>query len=378
MTDRNHGIQMLAPAETGVMFPPESWHNHASCITELPNGDMLACWYHGSGERKADDVLVEGARWPLGAGGWTQRFMMADTREYPDCNPCLFVDRRKRLWLVWVTILDNQWHTALLKYRMSVEHDAVACPPWSWSEVIHVTPSDSHVEMVRQSVESDRQILAGVIPEAEAFLNNRLRLTEDKLFRRLGWMPRCRATILRDGRIVLPLYSDGVDFSLMLLSDDDGDTWHPSAPLISLCGVQPSVVERTNGDLVAYLRDNGPAPNRMMRSYSFDRGETWTTPEKTCINNPGSGLEAIRLRDGRWLLVCNDTETERYTLAIYESHDEGETWGNGRYLANDTHVEPRGRYHYPSIYQARDGAVWVTWTRQTDEGNTIAWARLEL
>ena len=94
--------------------------------------------------------------------------------------------------------------------------------------------------------------------------------------------------------------------------------------------------------------------------------------------NPGSGLEAIRLRDGRWLLVCNDTETGRHTLAIYESHDEGETWVNGRYLANDTHAEPRGRYHYPSMCQARDGSVWVTWTRQTDAGNTIAWARLEL
>ena len=48
--------------QSRLLFEPESWHNHASCVVELPNGDLLACWFHGSGERTADDVKVEGAR----------------------------------------------------------------------------------------------------------------------------------------------------------------------------------------------------------------------------------------------------------------------------------------------------------------------------
>ena len=35
------------------LFPLEHWHNHASRIVELPGGDLLTCWFHGSGERTA-------------------------------------------------------------------------------------------------------------------------------------------------------------------------------------------------------------------------------------------------------------------------------------------------------------------------------------
>jgi hypothetical protein len=45
-----------------LIFPLEYWHNHGSCIVEAPNGDLIVCWFHGSGERTADDVKVEGAR----------------------------------------------------------------------------------------------------------------------------------------------------------------------------------------------------------------------------------------------------------------------------------------------------------------------------
>src|SRR5687767_653412 len=32
-----------------LLFPLEHWHNHASMIVELPGGDLLTCWFHGSG-----------------------------------------------------------------------------------------------------------------------------------------------------------------------------------------------------------------------------------------------------------------------------------------------------------------------------------------
>ena len=40
--------------EAELIFPLEHWHNHASCIVECHNGDLLVCWFHGSGERTAD------------------------------------------------------------------------------------------------------------------------------------------------------------------------------------------------------------------------------------------------------------------------------------------------------------------------------------
>ena len=43
-----------------LIFAPEKWHNHSSSVVELPNGDLLVVWFHGSGERTADDVLIRG------------------------------------------------------------------------------------------------------------------------------------------------------------------------------------------------------------------------------------------------------------------------------------------------------------------------------
>src|SRR5262245_47140312 len=94
--------------ESELVFPPEYLHNHASCIVECPNGDLLVCWYNGSGERSADDVKVEGARKRKGEKTWSQRFLLADTPGFPDTNPCMFIDPKERLWLIWQTIIANQ------------------------------------------------------------------------------------------------------------------------------------------------------------------------------------------------------------------------------------------------------------------------------
>src|SRR5687768_3171457 len=72
-----------------VIFPPESWHNHSSSIVETPNGDLLVCWFHGSGERTADDVLIRGARWSRQRRSWSPPFTMADAPGFPETNPVL-------------------------------------------------------------------------------------------------------------------------------------------------------------------------------------------------------------------------------------------------------------------------------------------------
>src|SRR5258707_8856171 len=88
-----------------LIFPPQALHNHGSCLVECPNGDLLCCWYRGSGERKADDVAVYGARRRRGQEQWSRPFLLADTPGFPDTNPCLLVDPRGQLWLIWPTII---------------------------------------------------------------------------------------------------------------------------------------------------------------------------------------------------------------------------------------------------------------------------------
>ena len=77
-----------------LVFPLEHWHNHASMIVEAPNGDLLVDWFHGSGERTADDVVIRGARLKKGAKAWSAPFLLADTPGYPDTNATMFIDPR--------------------------------------------------------------------------------------------------------------------------------------------------------------------------------------------------------------------------------------------------------------------------------------------
>ena len=110
------------------------------------------------------------------------------------------------------------------------------------------------------------------------------------------------------------------------------------------------------------MRDNGPPPNRLYQSESRDRGETWSVVTKSDIPNPGSGAELIRLRNGHWVLVSNDTEKGRNRLTAQISEDEGKTWRWKRSLEYHPPGPEAGSFHYPSIIQARDGSLHVSYS----------------
>jgi predicted neuraminidase len=347
-----------------LVFPLEAWHNHASMVVEAPNGDLLVCWFHGSGERTADDVVIRGARMKKGAAAWSEPFLLADTPGYPDTNATMFIDPRERLWLMWPTILANEWHTALMKYRISSDYGGDGAPKWQVSEVMHVTPGDEFKATVDR--ELDRLTTGRTLDARERQYVDKLRAdAADKLTRRLGWMTRAHPFVLEGTRLIVPLYSDGFSFSIMNISDDWGATWHASAPLVEFGNIQPSLARRRDGTLVAYMRDNGPGPKRLHISESRDRGETWSPVRDTQFPNPGSGAEVRALANGHWVLVYNDLEQGRYSLAISLSEDEGATWPWTRHLEQDPPTSDpaqRGEYHYPSIVQARDGSLHATYS----------------
>lgn len=351
-----------------LIFPPEHWHNHGSCIVEAPDGDLIVSWFHGSGERKADDVLIEGARQRRGTGTWSPRFTMADTPGYPDTNCAMFVDPQGRLWLLWPTILANEWHTALMKYRISSDYHRDGPPQWDVSEVLHITPGPEFEEAVKRYVSEAALTLPNLHwpdrtrAQVEESLANLPKQAADKLTRRLGWMTRAHPFVLDGQRLIVPLYSDGFDFSLMAITDDWGRTWHTSTPLCGAGNVQPSIVRRRDGSLYTLMRDNGPAPARLHQSESRDRGETWSPVTDSALPDPGAGVEVISLRNGHWALINNDTEDGRHSLAVQISDDEGRTWKWKRHLELDPPGKTAGQYHYPSLIQAKDGSLHATYS----------------
>ena len=353
--------------KTEQIFAPEAIHNHSSSIVELANGDLMVCWYNGSGERQADDVKIEGARLKKGSTQWSPRFLLYDTPGFPDTNPTLYFDSQKRLWMFWGLIVANEWHTAILKYvRSDNAWNGPAAPKWQWSSEILLKPVNI--------LEKTKQYLKEVNAPTGERVDKLLERAADKYFTRMGWFTRTHAIELPSGRLVLPLYSDGYSFGLMGLSDDHGQTWQASEPIIGGGGVQPSVVRKKNGELVAYSRDNGPPPKRILMSVSKDDGQSWTFSQDMELPNPGSSVEAIALQDGRWILVYNDTEKGRNSLAVSMSEDEGKTWKWTRHIEK----QDKGSFHYPSVIQTKDGMIHVTYSNFTGDQpdlQTISHAR---
>jgi len=363
----------------GLLFQPDSLHNHASCIVELPDGGILACWYRGSGEAQADDVAIMGARL-LPSGTWTEPFVMADTPGLPDMNPCMVVDPQERLWLLWPVILNNRWETALMKLRISADYQQTSGPPqWQWQDVLHCKPGPEFAAVIARDIDRQWAPFRQQMPpdkreETDAHLVDvRLKsISADQLAVRLGWMTRAHPYILDGKRLIVPLYSDGFRFSMMAYTDDWGATWRCSEPLVGAGSIQPSLARRRDGTLVACFRDGGPPPKRVMVSESEDRGHTWTPPRDTDLPDPGAGLELLVLASGRWVLVNNDTENGRHSLAVTVSDDEGRTWTGKRHLEHDAPGPDAGWYCYPSILQARDGTIHVSYSCKPNDGANAA------
>jgi hypothetical protein len=201
---------------------------------------------------------------------------------------------------------------------------------------------------------------------ARSWRDANLERASDKLQRRLGWFTRAHPYRFADGRILVGLYSDGFSFASATWSDDDGLTWTMSEPIVGAGAVQPSFAERRDGTLVAFLRDNGPPPQRIQTAESSDRGETWTVAhDHPDLVDPGAGNEVLVLSSGRWIVIHNDSERGRHRLAISISEDEGRSFRLARTLR--AAEEGRGRFHYPSVIQARDGSIHVTYSHfETD------------
>jgi predicted neuraminidase len=348
-----------------LIFPLHPQHNHAPGIVECPGGGLLVSWYRGSGERQADDVAVYGARLRKGSGRWSEPFLLADNPGFPDCNTALFRDSRDRLWLFWPVILDNTWESCLTNYRVACDYAGDGPPKWDWQGVLYLKPKDFEEEMLKGL--DARLRLAPDRPPRSAQDPDRLKQRiAHKLSSRLGWQPRCKPTMLPSGRILLPLYSDTFSVSLMAISDDAGATWYASQPLAGYGNIQPAVLRRGDGTLVAYMRENGPL-RRVRVAESSDEGVSWGPVGVTELPNPGSGLDAVRLANGHWLLVYNDTTSGRRSLAVALSDDEGRSWKWTRHLER----HESGSYHYPAVIQASDGTVHVVYSYFVTGGKSM-------
>lgn len=342
-----------------LIFPEQPEHAHGSSVVQLPNGDMLVAWFQGSGERTADDVRILGARLKKGTRQWSTPFLMADTPHLPDCNPVLFLNHEKKLFLVWIAVQANLWEQSILRVRTATDYGGDAAPVWNWQDNILLKPDDAFAREVKAKLAALPEHGIGWAGYAPKYDDMIAQAATDPVKRSIGWMTRIKPLLLENKRIVLPLYSDGYNLSLMAISDDDGATWLPGLPLVGRGPIQPALARKKNGTLVAYLRDSGDWPPQVQSSESNDRGHTWSAATKTDIPNTAS-VELLVLKDGRWAFVGNDLHDGRYRLGLFLSDDEGQSWNRKTYLEDKP--KDQGGYSYPSLIQGDDGLLHITYS----------------
>ena len=92
------------------------------------------------------------------------------------------------------------------------------------------------------------------------------------------------------------------------------------------------------------------APTKTTLTYAF-------TLQPTSLPNNTSGIDAVTLKTGIHLLICNPIEKGRNKLAVLASLD-GKKW-NDLIVLED---QPQGEFSYPAIIQGNNGTIHITYT----------------
>src|SRR5262249_33768353 len=153
-----------------------------------------------------------------------------------------------------------------MKYRISTDYQQASGPPhWEFQDNIVLIPKN----IAARTKEFAGQAAEGTGPAAE-LARRVIAHAEDENFSRMGWLSRKHPLKQQSGTMLVPMFSDGFSFGIMAISDDHGYTWTAGEPIVGAGCIQPSVVRKNDGTLVAYLRDNGPPPKRAHISFSRD------------------------------------------------------------------------------------------------------------
>lgn len=168
------------------------------------------------------------------------------------------------------------------------------------------------------------------------------------------------------------------------VTDPAVTTWRSIGPLNNRLSrtqiIQPSLLAHPDGGLQAICRAIDLRGN-IISLFSRDGGETWSEPCSTGLPNNDSGLDAVALSDGRFLLVYNHIEAVKSGAAARSPinvalSDNGRDW----YAALTLEDSPGDEYSYPSVIQSSDGLVHIvyTWHRSCIKHVVLDPARLSI
>lgn len=316
------GLQQAAPATSRATVSSEFVFEratfpsaHASTIVETRDG-LVTSWFGGTKERDPDvGIWVsrhDGTRWsaPVEVANGVQ----PDGTRHPCWNPVLFQPSNGPLLLFYkVGPSPSAWWGVV---RSSADNGRTWSAPVKLPDGILGPVRAKPVEL-RPGV-----LLAGSSTEHDGWIVHMERYSG-------AWTPAALAAAAH---------------------------WQKIGPL-NVAGefgaIQPTILVHSSSSLQILCRTRQRV---IAESWSQDEGRTWSPMKATRLPNPSAGIDAVRLADGRSVLVYNPTPTGRAKLDIAISPD-GKSWKRAAVLEDSA-----GEYSYPAMIQTRDGRVHVTYT----------------
>ncbi|MDO5546440.1 MAG: sialidase family protein [Eubacteriales bacterium] len=340
--------QVYYNAEMGTVeaiIPPGPWRTcHGPGMVELPNGDLLCCWFAGTFEGDAD-IHIVCARLPKGADKWEEPVNVSGDPTRSEQNPSLFLGPDGAVWCMYTAQLgripgkDNMQYTAQVRCQKSFDGGK------TWGDYETIFPEE-------------------------------------------GTFSRQPIQILSSGRWIYGnwICTDAVDGlagdpSAFRISDDQGKTWKMVMMPKSNGRVHATVVELDDGHLVAFMRSR--EADFIYRSESHDWGDTWSEPKPTVLPNNNSSISAIRTQSGRIAIAYNPTCVSedmrskcawpglRCPVAVALSEDGGLTFPMIRWMERgegyigDENKTNNKQYEYPYLMQSADGRLHLTYAAFT-------------
>jgi predicted neuraminidase len=281
---------------------------HASTVVQTRKGTLVAAWFGGAKEG-APDVAIWFSRYT--DGKWSKPEKAADgAGENGKSQPC------------WNPVLFQPADGPLLLFYK------VGPSPKTWHGVL-TTSEDDGVTWSRPK------------PLPDGFLGP----------------IKNKPVQLAGGAILCPSSTENAGWRVHFeRTDDRAKEWSKTDPLNDgkeIAAIQPAILQHGGDKLQALGRSR---QGKLWQAWSKDGGKTWGALELTSLPNPNSGIDAVTLADGRFLLVYNHTTKDRSPLNVAVS-DDGKTWKAALVLESDP-----GEYSYPAVIQDADGLVHITYT----------------
>jgi predicted neuraminidase len=286
---------------------------HASSITALPDGDLIAVWFAGSREGAAD-VDIRGSRFMAAKGEWGEEIVFATRQSTQNGtgklirklgNPVIALAPDNRLWLFYVSVSLGGWAASSINAQYSDDFGKTWTDPW-------------------QLVTSP-------------FLN-------------LSTLVRAAPVFHADGSIGLPVYHELLGkFAEYLYLNRDGKVIDKFRISHGNNSLQPTIVPLDELNAVAMLRYAGDIHHRVLASSTSDAGRTWTEPRVLDPSNPNSSLAAVATSGKGLLVALNDLRDGRFRLSLMSTDSSMEVWKTGFMLEASPDAE--GLPLEPSLYR---------------------------